>query len=48
MAASIAGIQVEAAGPSEGKMTFKSNIQGLLQVNKEAVDRINELEGISF
>lgn len=48
MADAIAGENVYAVGPSEGKMTFKSEIQGLIKINPKAVHEINELQGIAL
>ncbi|MEH7254815.1 molybdopterin-binding protein [Neobacillus niacini] len=47
MAAAVSGKNVYATGPSEGKMTIKSRIQGLLKVNEQAIHQINDFEGIA-
>lgn len=44
----VAGEQLYCVGPSEGKMTIKSSIDGLLKVNETAVNQINEQYGISL
>ena len=47
MATAIAGENLYMAGPSEGKITIKSQIQGLLKINEQAIHEINEYEGIA-
>ncbi|HJV45458.1 MAG TPA: molybdopterin-binding protein [Bacillota bacterium] len=47
MANAIAGEQVYMTGPVEGKMTLKSAVHGLLQVNAEIIHAINHVEGLS-
>lgn len=39
----IAGKNIKCAGPSEGKVQFYSECNGLLEINKSAVDKINSL-----
>jgi molybdenum cofactor synthesis domain-containing protein len=48
LAQAVAGENIYAAGPSEGKMTLKSEIDGLLKINEMAVHQINEQMGISL
>jgi molybdenum cofactor synthesis domain-containing protein len=44
----ITGENLYASGPSEGKMTIKSEIDGLVKINETAVHKINEQLGISL
>jgi molybdenum cofactor synthesis domain-containing protein len=48
MAKAIAGENVYVVGPSEGKMTIKSEIPGLLKINEKVIHQINELNGIAL
>ncbi|MEH7375867.1 molybdopterin-binding protein [Neobacillus drentensis] len=48
MVKAIAGENVYAVGPSEGKMTIKSEILGLLKINEKAIHQINEIPGIAL
>lgn len=48
MAKAIAGENVYTVGPSEGKITMKSTIQGLLVINEKVVHQINTLNGIAL
>ncbi|MEG0371292.1 MAG: molybdopterin-binding protein [Clostridium sp.] len=40
------GEGIELVGPSEGKVNFLSKNRGLLKINIEALERINEIEGV--
>jgi molybdenum cofactor synthesis domain-containing protein len=46
MAKAIGEENIYAVGPSEGKMTIKSEIQGLLKINENVIHQINSLQGI--
>lgn len=47
MARALAGQNVYATGPVEGKMTLKSSVHGLLKVKSDIVHQANRIEGIS-
>lgn len=43
-----AGNNVYFEGPSEGKITIKSSVRGLLKVNVDILDRVNSIDNIVF
>ncbi len=43
-----AGRQVSTAGPSEGKVVFSASTDGMVEVNKAAVDTVNKTGSIVF
>ncbi len=43
-----AGKNVQTTGPSEGKVVFKSRLEGLVEIDKNIVDLVNEIENIVF
>jgi molybdenum cofactor synthesis domain-containing protein len=43
-----AGENIELKGPSEGKIEFISRVRGVLKVNVDALDRINDIEEIAL
>jgi len=43
LAEHVAGRNLKCTGPSEGKITFRSKIKGLLTINAETVHRINSI-----
>ncbi|WP_063252965.1 molybdopterin-binding protein [Neobacillus niacini] len=48
MAKAIGGENLYVVGPSEGKMTIKSEIDGLLKINEKVIHQINSLQGIAL
>ncbi len=48
MAKALAGEQIRLSEPHEGKVSLKSDIQGLVKVDKATVDAINELGEIAL
>ncbi len=47
MAAAIADSGVEQTTPAEGKIILKAAMQGLVKINEEAVNAMNDLDGIA-
>ncbi|MGM0380983.1 MAG: molybdopterin-binding protein [bacterium] len=43
-----AGSNVKTSGPSEGKVVFRSGVNGMVDIDKQAVDMVNKTENIVF